>query len=76
MGSDFRAPPARDLRQWVKVAVLFSFGYRFDWDRELDQNPGARPAELRELEAFLVARAHNREQVRGAIRTLVSRPGR
>ena len=47
MGVDFKAPPRNALRQWLKVAVLYSFGILFDWDPVTGEGRGPRPATLR-----------------------------
>ena len=67
MGVDFKAPPQNDQRQWLKVAVLYSFGIRFDWDQATGEGPGPRPATLSALEDYLVSLGHEREEIRARI---------
>lgn len=52
MGTDFKAPPQKDIEQWRKVEALALAGVRFfpRWPSEL---PGERPATLSEVPAFL-----------------------
>jgi len=50
MGLDFKAPPQDDVRQWMKVEILFRRGFAF---HSRGCGPGARPATLRDVEAFL-----------------------
>jgi hypothetical protein len=70
MGSDFKAPPESDRRQWLKVAVLYSFGIRFDWDRATGEGPGPRPATLSALEDYLMSLGHAREEIQARIETV------
>ena len=70
MGVDFKAPPQSDQRQWLKVAVLYSFGIRFDWDRDTSEGPGPRPATLSTLEDYLTSLGHAREEIRARIETV------
>ena len=70
MGVDFKAPPQNDQRQWLKVAVLYSFGIRFDWDRGTSEGPGPRPATLSALEDYLVSLGHTRAEIRARIETV------
>jgi hypothetical protein len=51
MGLDFKAPPQDDVKQWKKVEILFRHGFTFHSCGCC--GPGLRPAELREVEAFL-----------------------
>lgn len=51
MGRDFKAPRQADVRQWRKVELLVRRGYAFDSCGCF--GPGARPATLREVPAFL-----------------------
>ena len=67
MGVDFKAPPQNDQRQWLKVAVLYSFGIRFDWEQATGDGPGPRPATLSALEDYLVSFGHAREEIRARI---------
>ena len=67
MGIDFKAPPRNAQRQWLKVAVLYSFGIRFDWDQATGEGPGPRPETPRALEDYLVSLGHAREEVRARI---------
>jgi hypothetical protein len=70
MGVDFKAPPQQDQRQWLKIAVLYSFGIRFEWDRETSDGPGPRPATVGALEDYLASRGHAREEIRARIETI------
>ena len=51
MGLDFKAPRQDDVKQWTKVEILFRHGFTFHSCGCC--GPGLRPAELREVEAFL-----------------------
>ena len=51
MGLDFKAPRQTDVKQWQKVEVLFQHGFTFHSCGCC--GPGLRPAELKEVEAFL-----------------------
>lgn len=51
MGLDFRAPAANDLKQWQKVRLLADHGFRYFSCG--CGGPGPRPAELRDVAAFL-----------------------
>ena len=51
MGLDFKAPRRRDARQWAKVEALFRHGFTYHSCGFC--GPGLRPAELRQVEAFL-----------------------
>jgi hypothetical protein len=66
MGADFKAPRQRDRRQWLKVEILESFGITFHMS--CCEGPGDRPAMLREVEDFLVARGEPRAAVRQKIK--------
>ena len=55
MGRDFKAPKAADLEQWEKVRRLVEAGFSFHSCGCC--GPGLRPAELREVEAFIQSRA-------------------
>jgi len=70
MGVDFKAPPQNAQRQWPKVAVLYSFGIRFDWDPVTGEGRGPRPATLSALEDYLVSLGHAREEIRARIETV------
>jgi hypothetical protein len=70
MGVDFKAPPQIDQRQWLKVAVLYSFGIRFEWDRDTSEGPGPRAATLSAVEDYLVSLGHAREEIRARIGTV------
>jgi hypothetical protein len=70
MGVDFQAPPQNDHRQWLKVAILYSFGIRFEWDRDTSEGPGRRPATLSALEDYLMSLGHPREEIRARIETV------
>lgn len=50
MGLDFKAPKKDDVRQWQKVQTLYSHGFTF---HSCGCGPGLRPAELRDVAAFL-----------------------
>jgi hypothetical protein len=63
MGIDFKAPPRRARRQWIKVAVLFSFGVRFDSRFTQSRGPGPRPVHLNEVQDYLVSLGHTPEDV-------------
>jgi hypothetical protein len=65
--ADFKAPRQRDVRQWLKVEVLASFGVTYR--PGCCGGPGQRPAELREVEEFLVGQGHQRKRVRQRIET-------
>ena len=65
LGSDFKAPRQRDVRQWLKVEVLAGFGVTYR--PGCCDGPGRRPAELTEVEDFLVAQGHDRDRVRQRI---------
>jgi hypothetical protein len=67
MGVDFKAPPRNARRQWLKVAVLYSYDIRFDWDEVTGKGPGPRPATLSALEDYLVSLGHAREEIRTRI---------
>jgi hypothetical protein len=69
-GVDFKAPPQNDQRQWLNVAVLYSFGIRFDWDRDTSEGPGPRPATLSALEDYLAALGYARAEIRARIETV------
>jgi hypothetical protein len=51
MGKDFKAPKQSDVKQWKKVEILFQHG--FNYHSCGCCGPGLRPAELRDVEAFL-----------------------
>lgn len=51
MGKDFKPPPKGDVKQWEKVRILAAHGFRYDSCGCC--GPGLRPAELRDVEAFL-----------------------
>lgn len=51
MGLDFKAPPQDDVKQWKKVEILFQHGFTFHSCGCC--GPDLRPAELRDVEAFL-----------------------
>jgi hypothetical protein len=53
MGLDFKAPPMDDAKQWLKVRILADRGFRYTSCG--CGGPGLRPAELRDVEAFLKA---------------------
>lgn len=50
MGQDFQAPKQNDTKQWTKVMILYRHGYTF---HNCGCGAGYRPADLRELSAFL-----------------------
>ena len=76
MGVDFKAPPRNARRQWLKVAVLYSYDIRFDWDEVTGKGPGPRPATLSALEDYLVSLGHAREEIRARIETVSQSPSR
>ncbi len=51
MGLDFKAPKQKDVKQWQKVQLLYSHGFTFHSCGCC--GPGLRPAELKDVEAFL-----------------------
>lgn len=51
MGLDFKAPKSTDLKQWAKVKILFDNGFTFHSCGCC--GPGFRPAELKEVHAFI-----------------------
>ncbi len=51
MGLDFKAPKKTAIDQWKKVELLYKAGFRFDSCGCC--GPGYRPAELREVGAFI-----------------------
>ena len=53
MGHDFKAPKQTDVAQWKKVQLLFEAGFSFHSCGCC--GPGYRPAELREVEAFIAS---------------------
>lgn len=55
MGTDFKAPPQKDGRQWRKVQALARAGVYF-FPREGDDLPGEAPATLAEVPGFLERR--------------------
>src|SRR5262245_15363180 len=65
MGADFKAPVQRNARQWQKVEVLASYGIVYH--PGCCDGPGERPAELSEVEEFLVAQGRSRREVRKRI---------
>jgi hypothetical protein len=68
MGEDFKAPRQRDLKQWLKVEILDAFGIVYHMG--CCDGPGDRPAMLREVEEFLVARGQPRAAVRLRIKAV------
>lgn len=50
MGQDFRAPKQKDAKQWAKVIALYEHGFTY---HNCGCGAGYRPAEPRELPAFL-----------------------
>ena len=55
VGPDFEAPGQSDVRRWRMVELLYRHGIR------LAGGPGLRPADLKDLEAFLAARGTDSE---------------
>lgn len=51
MGRSFKAPPRSNEEQWLKVRILFAYGFRFFSYRSRDCP--ALPSTLHELEDFL-----------------------
>lgn len=51
MGHDFKAPKQNDVKQWMKVEILFNNGFTFHSCG--CGGPGYRPAKLSEVEQFL-----------------------
>jgi hypothetical protein len=51
MGRSFKAPPARDKEQWLKVHALYQAGFRFFSYRSHDCPP--LPKRLADVEAFI-----------------------
>lgn len=51
MGRSFKAPPARDKEQWLKVQALYEAGFRFISYRSYDCP--ALPERLSEVEEFI-----------------------
>jgi DNA-directed RNA polymerase subunit RPC12/RpoP len=68
MGADFKAPRQCDSKQWLKVEILESFGIVYQMG--CCDGPGDRPAVLREVEEFLVARGLPRAAVRLRIKAV------
>jgi len=60
MGHDFKAPKQSDVKQWEKVRILYAHGFRFASCG--CGGPGYRPAELREVYAWIQA---NRPKAEG-----------
>lgn len=67
LGRDFKAPRRRDRRQWLKVELLWRFGYVYamGWS-----GPGERPQRLSEAPAFLVRQGARADEVREALAEL------
>ena len=68
LGRDFKPPKQTDERQWRKVELLFLHGITFHSCG--CSGPGARPATLRELPAFLASCRKRSEGERLLRRTL------
>ena len=51
MGHDFKAPRQKDLKQWLKVELLYNSG--FTYHSCGCGGPGYRPAKLYEVEDFI-----------------------
>ncbi|HZS06956.1 MAG TPA: hypothetical protein VFD58_19125 [Blastocatellia bacterium] len=51
LGLDFKAPKKMDVKQWQKVEILYNHGFTYHSCGCC--GPGLRPAELRDVEAFL-----------------------
>lgn len=66
MGLDFKAPPQDDVRQWEKVRLLAAYGFRYFSCG--CSGPGPRPADLRDVEAFLRDRIPKSEGERLLVR--------
>lgn len=73
LGKDFKAPPARDRAQWLKVELLYLFGITFEPPAESTGGPGPRPAKLNEVVAFLVSRGWDRSLVEQRLAALRQR---
>lgn len=52
IGNHFKAPKMSNVKQWQKVRLLYEHGFTFHGG--VCCGPGYRPAELREVEAFIV----------------------
>ena len=52
MGTDFKAPPQKDLKQWRKAEILAREGILF-FPSHANNLPGNRPAILKDLPQFL-----------------------
>ena len=62
MGVDFKVPRQGDREQWKKVELLARSGVIFHWRFNAPhEGPGARPARLRDVEAFLENRKKQTE---------------
>lgn len=52
MGTDFKAPAQKNVKQWQKVRLLFQAGVKF-FPQEGTQLPGERPDTLADVPVFL-----------------------
>ncbi|OPH56910.1 hypothetical protein BC351_26195 [Paenibacillus ferrarius] len=50
MGHDFKAPKQNDLKQWMKVELLYNNGFTY---HSCGCGSGYRPAKLSEIEEFI-----------------------
>lgn len=71
LGSDFKAPRQRDVRRWLTVEILDGLG--IGYHPGCCDGPGYRPAELTQVEQFLVARGYSTEAIRKRIRAVKRR---
>lgn len=67
LGRDFKAPRWRDRRQWLKVELLWRFGYVYAMGWE---GPGERPQRLSDAPAFLIRQGQRADDVRAALAQL------